>query len=141
MKQKTIILILVLIAISASILYLESLKPVRIAPGEAEIKPLNNSKIGKYPLAKEIVNPSGFINTDNITVTGLIGKDVILIDFWTYSCINCLRTLPYLNSWYDKYKDKGFVIIGVHTPNFSLNKPTIMSSWLYKNLVLSILLC
>jgi thiol-disulfide isomerase/thioredoxin len=122
MKQKTVILILVLIAIATSILYLESLKPVRIAPGEAEIKPLNNSKIGKYPLAKEIVNPSGFINTNNITVAGLIGKKVILIDFWTYSCINCLRTLPYLNSWYEKYKDKGLVIIGVHTPEFQFEQ-------------------
>ncbi len=122
MKQKTIILILVLIAIAASILYLESLKPVRIAPGEAEIKPLNNSKIGKYPVAKEIVNPSGFINTNNITVSELIGKKVILIDFWTYSCINCLRTLPYLNSWYEKYKDKGLVIIGVHTPEFQFEQ-------------------
>ncbi len=122
MKQKTIILILVLIAITASILYLESLKPPRISPGEAEIRPLNKEKIGKYPAAKEIVNPSGFINTNNITVAELIGKKVILIDFWTYSCINCLRTLPYLNSWYEKYKDRGFVIIGVHTPEFQFEQ-------------------
>ncbi len=73
-------------------------------------------------MAKEIVNPSGFINTNNITVAGLIGKKVILIDFWTYSCINCLRTLPYLNSWYEKYVDKGFVIIGVHTPEFQFEQ-------------------
>ncbi len=122
MKQKTIILILVLAAIAASILYLESLQPLRISPGEAQIKPLNNTKIGKYPVAKEIVNPSGFINTDNITLAELIGKKVILIDFWTYSCINCLRTLPYLNSWYEKYKDKGLVIIGVHTPEFQFEQ-------------------
>jgi len=122
MKQKTIILILVLIAIAALILYLESLKPVRISPEEADIKPLNNTKIGKYPVAKEIVNPSGFINIDNITVAELIGKKVILIDFWTYSCINCLRTLPYLNSWYEKYKDNGLVIIGVHTPEFQFEQ-------------------
>ncbi|HEY9204795.1 MAG TPA: redoxin domain-containing protein [Candidatus Methanoperedens sp.] len=122
MKQKTILLILVLIAIAASILYLESLKPVRISPGEAEIKPLNKEKIGKYQVAKEIVNPSGFINSDNITVAELVGKKVVLIDFWTYSCINCLRTLPYLNSWYDTYKDKGLVIIGVHTPEFQFEQ-------------------
>jgi thiol-disulfide isomerase/thioredoxin len=122
MKQKTIILILVLIAITASILYLEGLKPVRIAPGEAQVKPLNNMKLGKYPVANEIVNPSGFINVNNITVAELIGKKVILIDFWTYSCINCLRTLPYLNSWYEKYKDNGFVIIGVHTPEFQFEQ-------------------
>jgi len=122
MKQKTILLILVLIAIIASILYLEGLKPVRIAPGEAQVKTLNNMKLGKFPVAEEIVNPSGFINVNNITVAELIGKKVILIDFWTYSCINCLRTLPYLNSWYEKYKDQGFVIIGVHTPEFQFEQ-------------------
>ncbi|MCZ7392335.1 MAG: redoxin domain-containing protein [Candidatus Methanoperedens sp.] len=138
MKAKTITLILVLIAIASAILYLESLKPVRISPQEAQIKPnvsvaaginssnitqeevrpLNKEKLAKYPLAKEIVNPSGYINTDKITVSELVGKKVILIDFWTYSCINCQRTIPYLNSWYEKYKDKGLVIIGVHTPEF-----------------------
>ena len=134
MKTKTITLILVLIAIASAITYLESLKPVRISPQEAVIRPnvaagnlsnaaqeeriLNRDKLAKYPFAKEIVNPSGYINTDKITVSELIGKKVILIDFWTYSCINCQRTIPYLNSWYEKYGDKGLEIIGVHTPEF-----------------------
>jgi thiol-disulfide isomerase/thioredoxin len=43
---------------------------------------------------------------------------VVLLDFWTYSCINCQRTLPHLEAWYRAYKDAGFVIIGVHTPEF-----------------------
>src|SRR3989344_5527776 len=47
---------------------------------------------------------------------------VILVDFWTYTCINCIRTLPYLKSWHDKYKDKGLIIIGVHTPEFEFEK-------------------
>lgn len=51
----------------------------------------------------------------------LRGK-VILVDFWTYTCINCIRTFPYLRDWYDKYHDKGFVIIGVHTPEFEFEK-------------------
>lgn len=118
MKTKTITLIMVLIAIASAIFYLESQKPVRISPEEAEIKPLNSEKLAKYPLAKEIVNPSGYINIDKITVSELIGKKILLIDFWTYSCINCQRTIPYLNSWYEKYKDKGLVMIGVHTPEF-----------------------
>ena len=46
----------------------------------------------------------------------------MLIDFWTYSCINCQRTQPYLNKWYDKYKDDGFVIIGAHAPEFAFEK-------------------
>jgi thiol-disulfide isomerase/thioredoxin len=43
----------------------------------------------------------------------------VLIDFWTYSCVNCIRTLPYLRAWYDKYKDRGLVVIGVHAPEFA----------------------
>ena len=78
----------------------------------------------RYELAKEITTPDGFINTDDkpITIAELVGKKVVLIDFWTYSCINCQRTTPYLNSWYEKYKDKGLVIIGIHTPEFEFEK-------------------
>jgi len=70
----------------------------------------------------EIVEPSGFVNTDGITVGELIGKKIILIDFLTYSCINCQRTFPYINSWYDKYKDQGLEVIGIHTPEFAFEK-------------------
>ncbi|TSD04227.1 MAG: Thiol-disulfide isomerase [Parcubacteria group bacterium Greene0714_36] len=81
-------------------------------------------KSKRYELAKEVTTPDGFINTEGkpITVSELVGKKVILVDFWTYSCINCQRTTPYLNAWYEKYKDKGFVIIGVHTPEFEFEK-------------------
>ncbi len=71
--------------------------------------------------APEIVNPSGFINTDGkpITFGEFKGKKVVLVSFWTYSCINCQRTLPYLNSWYEKYKDQGLEIVSIHTPEFA----------------------
>jgi cytochrome c biogenesis protein CcdA/thiol-disulfide isomerase/thioredoxin len=65
-----------------------------------------------------------WINTPNssaLTPAALHGK-VVLVDFWTYSCINCLRTLPYLKAWNAKYKDSGLVIIGVHTPEFPFEK-------------------
>ena len=52
---------------------------------------------------------------------GLRGK-VVLVDFWTYTCINWLRTLPYVRAWAEKYKDKGLVVIGVHTPEFAFEK-------------------
>ena len=52
---------------------------------------------------------------------GLRGK-VVLVDFWTYSCINCVRTLPYLREWHRAYKDRGLVIVGVHTPEFEFEK-------------------
>lgn len=84
----------------------------------------NSAKAGRYELAKEITTPDGFINTDGkpVTVAEFVGSKVILIDFWTYSCINCQRTTPYLNAWYEKYKDNGLLIIGIHTPEFEFEK-------------------
>lgn len=75
----------------------------------------------RYQRAPELVSPDGYLNTDGkpITLAQYRGKNVVLIDFWTYSCINCQRTLPYLTTWYGKYKDQGLVIIGVHTPEFA----------------------
>ncbi len=70
----------------------------------------------------EIQNPSGFVNTQGITLGENVGKKVILVDILTYSCINCVRTFPYLNAWYDKYKDDGLEIIGIHTPEFAFEK-------------------
>lgn len=70
----------------------------------------------------EIVNPSGFVNTPAITLNELVGEKVILIDFVTYSCINCQRTFPYLNQWYDAYKDEGFEIVAIHTPEFAFER-------------------
>src|SRR5690242_13345711 len=64
---------------------------------------------------------SAWLNSGPLTPADLKGK-VVLVDFWTYSCINCIRTLPYTTSWYGKYKDKGFVLIGVHTPEFAFEK-------------------
>ncbi len=59
----------------------------------------------------------------SLTMKDLKGK-VVLVDFWTYTCINCIRTLPHMTSWYDKYKDQGFVVIGVHTPEFQFEHDT-----------------
>src|SRR4029078_1010942 len=56
-----------------------------------------------------------------LTREQLKGK-VVLIDFWTYSCINCLRSIPYVRAWYDKYRDDGLVVIGVHAPEFAFER-------------------
>lgn len=87
-------------------------------------QPMNTESVKKQKGVpyKEIVNPSGFVNTDAITIGGLIGKKVVLVDFLTYSCINCQRTFPYLNAWYEKYKDQGLEIVGIHTPEFAFEK-------------------
>jgi cytochrome c biogenesis protein CcdA/thiol-disulfide isomerase/thioredoxin len=62
-----------------------------------------------------------WINSPPLTPAALKGK-VVLVDFWTYSCINCLRTLPYIRAWAEKYKDAGLVVLGVHTPEFAFEK-------------------
>lgn len=62
-----------------------------------------------------------WLNTSPLTMSSLRGK-VVLVDFWTYTCINCIRTLPSLTSWHAKYKDKGLVIIGIHTPEFAFER-------------------
>ena len=62
-----------------------------------------------------------WLNSPPLTPEALKGK-VVVVDFWTYSCINCLRSLPYVRAWYEKYKDQGLVVIGVHTPEFAFEK-------------------
>jgi cytochrome c biogenesis protein CcdA/thiol-disulfide isomerase/thioredoxin len=74
--------------------------------------------LGKAP---ELVDSEKWFNSEPLKLENLKGK-VVLIDFWTYTCINCIRTLPYLKNWHEKYADKGLVIIGVHTPEFEFEK-------------------
>jgi thiol-disulfide isomerase/thioredoxin len=84
----------------------------------------DGEKMHPLPLltvAPELEGASDWINSQPLTMQQLRGK-VVLVDFWTYSCINCLRTLPYLKKWYNTYKDKNFIIIGVHTPEFAFEK-------------------
>jgi thiol-disulfide isomerase/thioredoxin len=73
--------------------------------------------------APEFAGVSTWLNSPPLTMAALKGR-VVLVQFWTYSCINCLRTLPYLTSWYEKYKDRGFIVIGIHTPEFAFEKQT-----------------
>ena len=73
---------------------------------------------GTMPAFKGI---TAWLNSTPLTRKDLRGK-IVLVDFWTYSCINCIRTLPHVKEWYEKYKDQGFVVIGVHTPEFAFEK-------------------
>jgi cytochrome c biogenesis protein CcdA/thiol-disulfide isomerase/thioredoxin len=69
----------------------------------------------------DLSGATAWINSPALTPASLRGK-VVLVDFWTYSCINCLRTLPYIKAWNEQYKNSGLVIIGVHTPEFPFEK-------------------
>jgi thiol-disulfide isomerase/thioredoxin len=88
---------------------------------KAQFQQIDKSQFIKAP---EFAQVDGYINTYNnspLTLSSLKGK-VVLVDFWTYSCINCIRTIPYINNWNQKYADKGLVIVGVHSPEFEFEK-------------------
>jgi thiol-disulfide isomerase/thioredoxin len=95
----------------------------------ASIENKNGSTISQidksqFKKAPDFAKITGYINTEEgrpINLKDLKGK-VVLVDFWTYSCINCIRTLPYLVDWNEKYADKGLVIVGVHSPEFEFEK-------------------
>ncbi len=97
----------------------KSNKPGRVA-ASAEGNP-NNAQLPSQGPAPELVGLGPWYNSPPPTLEQLRGK-VVLVDFWTYSCINCLRTLPYLSGYWDRYKDQPFVLIGVHTPEFAFEK-------------------
>lgn len=80
-----------------------------------------SSLFEKKVYAPEIIAGGEWFNSEPLKISELKGK-VVLIDFWTYSCINCQRTFPYLKNWWEKYKDQGLVIIGVHSPEFEFEK-------------------
>ncbi|MBI2449344.1 redoxin domain-containing protein [Candidatus Pacearchaeota archaeon] len=132
--KRKIILIIIIIFIIASIYFLQrsktdiSSEPINITQVTAESDRLSLARIAekeeKYIRAPELQGITGYLNLNNtkITIQENIGKKIILIDFWTYSCINCQRTFPYLNAWWSRYKDKGLLIIGVHSPEFEFEK-------------------
>ena len=74
-----------------------------------------------YGAAPEFQGLGAWINSEPLTLAGLRGR-VVLIDFWTYSCINCLRTFPYIREWDDRYRAAGLTIVGVHTPEFAFER-------------------
>lgn len=95
-------------------------------PNQGSLLGRETSSSSKEPLPKiapapNFVGIEHWINSKPLTVSDLKGR-VFLVDFWTYSCINCIRTFPYLRDWYEKYKGQGFVIVGVHTPEFEFEK-------------------
>ncbi|KWB93194.1 thioredoxin [Burkholderia ubonensis] len=71
--------------------------------------------------APELAGIERWHNSAPLTLGQLRGK-VVLVDFWTYSCINCIHTIPYINDWYRKYRDQGLVVIGVHTPEYPFER-------------------
>src|SRR3990167_9002605 len=125
-KNRTAALVVAVIVIVASIVTLERLLPRTATPStRASASTLDFSKIGApaedtVPIP-ELTGLPTWLNSEPLTIEGLRGK-VVLVDFWTYSCVNCIRTLPYLKQWHQKYADEGLVILGIHTPEFEFEK-------------------
>jgi thiol-disulfide isomerase/thioredoxin len=86
--------------------------------GAAIAGPLKNS----IP-APEFTGIEKWLNSEPLTLQQLRGK-VVLVDFWTYTCINCINTLPYVKNWHQKYKDQGLTVVGVHTPEYPFERST-----------------
>ncbi len=125
-------LLLILIIVVASVFYLSpDTTEADIVPekqnrtnvsGQENAEARIAEKRAEYESAKRLVSPNGYINAENVSLQNLVSEKVVLIDFWTYSCINCQRTLPPLRNWYRKYRDYGLEIVGVHTPEFAFEK-------------------
>jgi cytochrome c biogenesis protein CcdA/thiol-disulfide isomerase/thioredoxin len=112
--------------VSTQLDILKGRKPANVDPHSATPvrQTENTSYFNADTPAPDFVGVTKWLNTNSpLSIKDLRGK-VILVDFWTYTCINCLRTLPHVTSWYDKYKDDGFVVIGVHTPEFQFEHNT-----------------
>ncbi len=85
----------------------------------------SGSKLPVLAPAPDITDPGEFFNTDGepVSISDLTAEGkTVLVDFWTYTCINCIRTLPEVESWYERYADKGLVVVGVHTPEFPFER-------------------
>jgi cytochrome c biogenesis protein CcdA/thiol-disulfide isomerase/thioredoxin len=82
---------------------------------------IEEERLEDYGPAPDFRDVSLWLNSGPLSLASLRGK-VVLVDFWTYSCVNCLRTLPHVTSWYETYRDDGLVIVGVHTPEFAFER-------------------
>jgi cytochrome c biogenesis protein CcdA/thiol-disulfide isomerase/thioredoxin len=92
--------------------------PPPMTQAQPEVKAEDFPDEGGMPSLSSAVQ---WLNSPPLTREALKGK-VVVVDFWTYSCINCLRSIPYIRAWAEKYKDQGLVVIGVHTPEFAFEK-------------------
>jgi thiol-disulfide isomerase/thioredoxin len=104
-------------------------KPENTAAEQAQSTPEPNDeaeriakKEQEFKRAAEITGPTGYINTDGVSLEGLRGEKVVLVEFWTYTCYNCQNAQPYINGFHEEYADDGLQVIGVHSPEFEFEK-------------------
>lgn len=100
---------------------------VRLADAMASAWPAAEAKVAEAPvaageLAPEFSGIEAWLNSPPLTMQGLRGR-VVLVDFWTYGCVNCVHTLPALKRWHERYASQGLAVVGVHTPEFAFERP------------------
>ncbi|MDE1829867.1 MAG: redoxin domain-containing protein [Thaumarchaeota archaeon] len=124
-KNAIIAGIVVVAAIAGVATYFMSLDKPGATDSSVLTQPISSNATtdeNQYPVAPDLVGILGYINTTPDALKSDMKNKVVMYDFWTYSCINCLRTLPYLEEWNVKYADKGLLIVGVHSPEFEFEK-------------------
>lgn len=99
-----------------------------IAASQLAMLPVALAQFGEVAELLSFNGANAWLNSEPLTKAGLRGK-VVLVDFWTYTCINWRRTLPYVRAWHEKYKNHGLVVIGVHTPEFAFEKDEDNVRW------------
>ena len=119
-----VIIVGIVIGITGYFMFLE--KPQVDINNNLSTLPLNKPQIpadeSTYPLAPDLIGIADYVNTTPDELKSAMKDKVVIYDFWTYSCINCIRTFPYLKAWNEKYADKGLLIIGIHSPEFEFEK-------------------
>jgi thiol-disulfide isomerase/thioredoxin len=126
-KERKIIILLSIIVLVATYLGISSFTRSKLNTEkqqklEAETRIRTEEKAKIYKIAPEISSANGYINTEKVDLGSLRGKKVVLLDFWTSMSSNSQKTISHLNAWYEKYKNEGLMVIGVHTPEFSFEK-------------------
>lgn len=113
--MKTFLSLFSIVCIAVLAVAVTSVQNVHSSDRVATIKPY---------AAPEIISEGEWFNSDPIKLADLKGQ-VVLVEFWTFSCYNCINTRPHVNKWYESYKDSGFEIIGVHAPEFAHEKKAL----------------
>ena len=114
--------IIIVIGIVIMSLVFSSFDQVSISNIPSDNTMLSQIDKSGFKKAPNIVGIAHYMNTTHEELTEKIKGNVVLYDIWTYSCINCIRTLPYITAWDDKYADKGLLIVGIHSPEFEFEK-------------------
>lgn len=124
-KNALIAGLVIAVAVTGVAAYFMSIDKSNLTDNSALTEPVSSTPPqdeSKYPAAPDLTGITGYINTSPSEIKDATKNKVVLYDFWTYSCINCLRTLPYLEAWNAKYADKGLIIVGIHSPEFEFEK-------------------